>query len=189
MPMDETSPQRSGRARRIGVSIAAAAVLVGSGIGIGVALTGGAAAASGSSNPAAAASTQPAGHCARAARTLLAGGHPAAAKLALGRCRFGLLRAAAKAGIHGEVTFKAKSGFRTLAFERGTVKSVSATAVTVQAADGTTWTWDVVKNTVVRQSGQTIAESRLAAGDQVLVAGQVVGGAKDASLIRIRPAA
>jgi hypothetical protein len=174
-----------GRARRIGASIAAGAVLLGSGIGIGIALTGGASATTGpAAGKAASAAT---GRCAKAAMKLRRNGHPAAARHGLLRCAGAFGRIAA--GVHGEVTYKAKNGFRTVAFERGSVTAVSATTVTVRAADGTTWTWDIVKNTVVRESGHVVTASKLTTGEQVLVAGQVTAGARDARLVRIRPAA
>jgi hypothetical protein len=174
------------RARRIGASIAAGAVLLGSGIGIGIALTGGASATTGpAAGKAASAAT---GRCAKAAMRLRRNGHPVAARHGLLRCAGAFGRIAA-AGVHGEVTYKAKNGFRTIVFERGSVTAVSSTTVTVRAADGTTWTWDIVKNTVVRQSGHVVTASKLTTGEQVLVAGQVTGGARDARLVRIRPAA
>jgi hypothetical protein len=179
---------RPGRVRRIAATIAAGAVLMGSGVAIGVALTGGASAATGGASTAASAAAQQAGHrCARLVAALEESGQPAAARRLHALCDSPLLRLAA-AGIHGEVTYKAKGGFRTLAFERGTVESAGPSAVTVQAADGTTWTWDIVPSTVVRQDGKKVAAGTLAKGDQVLVAGPVVAGVNDARLIRIRTA-
>jgi hypothetical protein len=182
---------RTGRARRIAASVAAAVMLVGGGIGIGVALTGGASAAT-NGNPSAAhsaANGPMARRCARVALALSASGHPVAARRVLALCEIPLLRLAAIGGIHGEVTFHGKNGFKTLAFERGIVKSVSSSAVTVQAADGTTWTWDFVPSTIVREAGHKVPESTLADGDKVFAGGQVVNGAYDARLIRIRKAA
>lgn len=150
---------------------------MGGGIGIGVALTGGASAATGSS----AASTPHARHaCARASTSM-----PKAQARA--RCARRLPRLRLLGGIHGQVTFKAKSGFRTFAFERGSVQSVSGSTMTVRAADGTTWTWHLVKGSVVRQAGSKVAAGKLSAGEQVLVAGPVVNGANDVKLVRIRP--
>ncbi len=61
---------------------------------------------------------------------------------------------ALRRGIDGQFTFRGKGGtIRTLAFERGVVQSVSGSDVVVRAADGTTWTWDLVSNTVVRENG------------------------------------
>lgn len=91
-------------------------------------------------------------------------------------------------GIHGQVTFKAKTGFRTIAYERGSVLSVSGSAVTVRAPDGTTWTWHLVKDSVIRENGSKVAISKLAAGEHVLVAGPVVSGQNNVRLVRIRPA-
>jgi hypothetical protein len=184
---------RPGRARRIGISVAAATVLMGTGIGIGVASTGGASAATGSDTGNSTSSTTSASGtaarpCVQIAKELRSTGHPVAARRARALCRARVLRLILARGVHGEVTYKAKAGFATVAFERGTVESASSSAVTVQAADGTTWTWDVVSNTVVRQSGQVVAENTLAQGDKVLVVGKVVSGAYDARLIRIRSA-
>ena len=76
---------------------------------------------------------------------------------------------------------------RTLAFERGIVQSASGSDIVVRAADGTTWTWDLVSSTVVRESGQKTTTSALTTGEPVWVGGPVVSGAKDARLIVIRP--
>jgi hypothetical protein len=59
----------------------------------------------------------------------------------------------------------------------------------VRAADGTTWTWDLVSNTVVRENGAKTAETALATGQPVWVGGPVSSGIKDARLIVIRPPA
>jgi len=89
-------------------------------------------------------------------------------------------------GLDGQFTFEAKSGPRTLAFERGTVESVASGDVVVRAADGTTWSWDLVSTTVVRDSGKKTTASALSAGQLVFVGGPVVNGSHDARLIVIR---
>jgi hypothetical protein len=104
-----------------------------------------------------------------------------------GSCH-GPLRLAFARGIHGQITYRAKNGFRTLAFEQGTLESVSGSTLTVRAADGTTWTWHLVANSAITERGAKVAASKLAKGDQVLVAGPVVSSANDARLVRIRPA-
>jgi ABC-type transport system substrate-binding protein len=127
--------------------------------------------------------------CARAAAALKGSGHPRLAGRAAVACRgrLGRLRLLIR-GEHGQVTVRAKGGTtRTLAFERGKVTAVSGTAVTVAAADGTTWTWHLVADSVVRQGGQKVSASSLAAGQQVFAGGPVVSGADDARLIVIRP--
>ena len=58
----------------------------------------------------------------------------------------------------------------------------------VKSADGTSWTWDLVSSTVVRERGHVVARTALADGEQVFVGGPVAGGASDARLIVIRPA-
>ncbi len=131
----------------------------------------------------------------RAARAARKAGHPAAARAALRaagrRCwglRHRLVRAALLRGIDGQFTFRGRGGaIRTLAFERGVVQSVSGSSIVVRATDGTTWTWDLVSSTVVRESGKKTTTSALASGEPVWVGGPVVSGAKDARLVVIRP--
>ena len=130
--------------------------------------------------------TPAAARCRTAAQRLRAAGKPRAARAALRACGRRLLRLRVLAGIHGQFTFETKSGPRTLAFERGVVASVSPAAVVVRAQDGTTWTWDLVSNTVVRQNTRRAARSALSAGQHVFVGGPVTGGANDARLIVIR---
>ncbi len=192
-PTPPTARKTTGRARRVAASAAAATVLLGGGAAIGIALTGGASAAttgnSGSTLSSAASSSGIAGgRCHRLTEQALSSGHPVVARRIQALCASPLLRLAIVGGIHGQVTFRAKSGTRTIAFERGTVQSVAGSVVTVQAPDGTRWTWDIVSNTVIRESGHQVAQSQLAVGDQVLVAGQVLSGTNDARLIRIRAA-
>jgi hypothetical protein len=127
-----------------------------------------------------------AARCRAATRRLRAAGRPWAARAALRACGRRLRRLRVLAGIHGQFTFETKNGPRTLKFERGVVVSVSATAVVVRAQDGTTWAWDLVSNTVVRQDARRAATSALSAGQHVFVGGPVTGGANDARLIVIR---
>lgn len=167
---------RMSRSRRFLGSAAAAIVLLGGGVGIGVALTGGATAATSTT-----AATHPAGKHPCAAR--------AATRKAAAKCRRGLAGLhLVQRGVRGQVTVKTKTGFRTVAFERGTVGSVGSGTFTVRAPDGTTWTWHLVKGSVLRSHGSKVAASKLAPGDQVLVAGPVVSGANDVKLARIRSA-
>jgi hypothetical protein len=89
--------------------------------------------------------------------------------------------------VDGTATFRNKTGFHTLSFERGTIQSVSGSDVVIKAADGTTWTWHVVSDTVVRKNGAKATTSALSAGETVFAGGPVVSGARDARLIIIRP--
>ena len=89
-------------------------------------------------------------------------------------------------GIDGQFTFETKAGPKTLAFERGTIQSVSGQDVVVKAKDGTTWSWTLVTDSVVRDDGTKTTTSSLAAGDLVFVGGPVVRGTHDARLIVIR---
>jgi hypothetical protein len=87
-------------------------------------------------------------------------------------------------GLHGEFTVRVPGGgFRELAFERGIIQAVSASSVTVRAADGTTWVWTVVSNTVVRKNGAKTTAAALASGDPVFAGGPETGAVRDARLI------
>ena len=136
--------------------------------------------------------------CAAALKTARAdrqAGHPVAARAALraagARCRplrHRLFRAVLRRGVDGQLTLHGKDGtLRTLAFERGIVQSASGSTIVVHAADGTTWTWDLVSSTVVRESGKRTTTSALTAGEPVWAGGPVVSGARDARLVVIRP--
>jgi hypothetical protein len=142
-------------------------------------------------NNAAPAGARPgAARCAQAAKRLRAASHPKVARRVGAVCRHRLARVRLLVrGIHGQFTYQTKKGAKTLAFERGTIQSVTGTAVTVAASDGTTWTWHLVGNTVVRTGGKKVDRSRLATGQRVFAGGPVVSGADDARLIVIRPAA
>ncbi len=105
------------------------------------------------------------------------------------RARWALGRLRLLGGVDGQFTFHNKTGFHTLAFERGTIESVSGSDVVIKAADGTTWTWVTVSDTVVRKGGGKTTTSALSPGETVFAGGPVVNGAKDARLIVIRAAA
>jgi hypothetical protein len=197
-------PRWSGRAKRIITASAAAAVLFGTGTAIGIAATGGASAATtappvdtATSTPAATPSTSTSAgtgtgvgtntgtgtsRCTKLVEELVLGNHLRLAARLHALCTHPLLRLALVGGEHGTVTFNSKSGPVTAVFERGTVESDTGSVITVTAKDGTTWTWDLVTNTVVRQDGQT---ATVATGDQVFVVGTQVSGVNNARLIRI----
>jgi hypothetical protein len=190
------APRRSGRTRRIAASVAASAALLASGVAIGIALTGGASASAGapaSTHASAAAGLSAGGtassfaavKCARIAARLRVSGHPAAAMRLHALCTEPLLRLALVGGEYGQVTFKGKTSPKTVAFERGTVESLTGSAVTVKAPDGTTWTWTLTASTTIHAAGQNTVQAKLATGDRVFVGGPVVSGARDARLIRI----
>lgn len=139
------------------------------------------------------------GPCARAvrgARLARLAGRPLLARrlanAALIRCRFvrhPLFRFLLLHGIEGQFSFRGRTGtIRTLAYERGVIETLnSGSSIVVKAADGTTWTWDLVGNTVVREQGGVVSQSALSGGEQVWVGGPVVNGTKDARLIFINP--
>ena len=143
------------------------------------------------SSPAAdAAAAHPCAAARAAARADWRAGKRQAARVAIAGCRrfrYRLFRVALLRGIDGQVTLRTADGLRTLAFERGTVQSASGSTLVVRATDGTTWTWDLVSNTVVREHGAQAQRSALATGQSVWVGGPVASGAKDARLIVIAP--
>ena len=167
-------PARSNKWYRWGVGAAVFGLLAGGGITWAAVSGGGAPASSASSARAAALNT---------ALTDAAGDQavpPARVRWALGRLRH-------LGGVDGTATFHNKTGFHMLSFERGTIQSVSGSDVVIKAADGTTWTWHVVSDTVVRKNGAKTMTSALSAGETVFAGGPVVSGARDARVIIIRP--
>src|SRR5262249_12694809 len=110
---------------------------------------------------AATASATPSAACLRRAAKLRAAGRSSAARLPLWRCARRLRRIRALGGLHGQFTFETKTGVRTIAFERGVIRSVSGSDVVVQAKDGTTWTWVLGGSTVIREKGKRVAASAL----------------------------
>ncbi len=161
---------------RWGAGAALVGLLAGGGITLAVVSGGGTTAAS----PASGASGAQAAEL-NTALSAAASTPPARVRWALGRLRH-------LGGVDGTVTFHNKTGFHTLSFERGTIASVSGSDVVIKAPDGTTWTWQIVSDTVVRKSGGKTTTSALSAGETVFAGGPVVSGAKDARLIVIRPA-
>ena len=175
-PAVASDPSRSARRKRWyrwGVGAAVFGFLVGGGITL--------AAVSGGTPPSSASSTQ-----AAALNTALsdAAGNPAVPPA---RVRWALGRLRHLGGVDGTVTFRNQTGFHTLAFERGTIQSVSGSDVVIKAADGTSWTWHIVSDTVVRKNGGKTTTSALSAGQTVFAGGPVVSGTRDARLIVIRP--
>jgi hypothetical protein len=172
---------------RWGAGITLAGFLAGGGIAL--ALSGGsnpaAASSAGSGSPGASGLSQTQG---AALNSELSTASTSAA-VSLPRVRAALARLRALGGVEGEFTFHNSTGYHTLAFERGTIQSVSGSDVVVRSPDGTTWTWLIVSDTVVRQSGSKTTTSALAPGETVFAGGPIVNGAKDARLIVIRPGA
>jgi hypothetical protein len=174
------APGRRKRVLRWGTGITLAGFLAGGGIALAV--TGG-------SNPAAV-STPVSGTSQAEGTTLNSELNTASSTAAAGsvpRIRRALARLRALGGVDGEFTFHNSTGYHTLAFERGTIQSVNGSQVVVRAPDGTTWTWLIVSDTVVRQNGSKATTGALATGQSVFAGGPVVSGAKDARLIVIRP--
>jgi hypothetical protein len=92
-------------------------------------------------------------------------------------------------GLYGQFTVETKQGARTLAFERGTIESVSGGHVVVRARNGMTETWTLTSASVVRADGKRATDSALKPGELVFTGGPVSGSTRDARLIVIRKAA
>lgn len=180
-PLNTQFPPARSRKKRI-LTWTAGVTLVGflAGGGIALTVTGGTTAAASSSSTAG--QTQ-----GTALSTELDTASSTAASVPLPRIRRALARLRALGGVDGEFTFHNKTGFHTLAFERGVIQSVSGNNVVVKASDGTTWTWLIGSDTVVRQNATKASTSALADGQLVFAGGPVVNGAKDIRLIVIRP--
>jgi hypothetical protein len=163
-------------------------------LAMGATLTGGAGASAGN---AAAGNAAKAPACARArhvSRVARRAGLPRLSRrmgVAAAHCRRARRRVFAfflLHGVDGQFTIQTKKGIKTLAYERGVITSVTAgKSITVKASDGTTWTWNLVNTTVVRDRQGKLGQSALASGTPVWVGGPVVQGTKDARLIVVRP--
>jgi hypothetical protein len=183
-PADPSSTRsRKKQLFRWGAGITLAGFLAGGGIALAAVSGGGGTAAASSSLSGSATNLQAAEL--NSALSAAAG----SSSTPLARVRWALARLRLLGGVNGEFTFHNKTGFHTLTFERGIVQSVSGIDVVIKAADGTTWTWQIVSDTVVRKNGAKTTTSALSAGQTVFAGGPVVSGAKDIRLIVIRAAA
>lgn len=101
--------------------------------------------------------------------------------------RHRLARVRLLGGMYGQFTFGTKHGTKTIAFERGTVTSVTSTTLVIKAKNGTTWTWQLAPSTRVREDRTLAKASAITNGEQVFTGGQVTNGARDAKIVIIRP--
>jgi hypothetical protein len=173
---DPSSARPPKRRLRWGAGIILASFLVGGGITLAVVSAGGTATASPAS------STQGA-----QLNTALADA-ASSPSVSAARVRWALGRLRRLGGVEGTATFHNKKGFHTLSFERGSIQSVSGGDVVIKSPDGTTWTWKIVSDTVVRKNGAKTTTGALSAGETAFAGGPVVSGTRDARLIIIRPA-
>jgi len=187
---EPTAPHRPVRSRttsrgRLVAGGVAAAVLVGGAAFGAVTMLSGSPAAAGTGGPTGQAAVL--NDALTTATTPTASGTTASATATQVRhVRWALGRLRRLGGIDGQFTFETKAGPKTLAFERGTIQSVAGQDVVVKAKDGTTWSWTLVSDSVVRQDGTKATSSALSAGELVFVGGPVVRGTHDARLIVIR---
>jgi hypothetical protein len=175
----ERGGSRGGRRRRWAAVLAITAVVVGGGAF--------AAAEAATGAPAAPAALAAAGT--QATTTTQADTSTQAAVLNNALKGRGLARLRRLHGMYGQFTFETKKGASTLAFERGTIASVSGDDVVVRARDGMTETWTLSSKSIVRESGKAATDSALSSGELVFTGGPVTGGAHDVRLIVVRKAA
>lgn len=79
--------------------------------------------------------------------------------------------------VHGLFTVRNGSGYVTVAVQRGKVRAVSPTSITVQSLDGYKYTYTVEKSTVVDPQSGGI--SAVVSGDEVVVRALVQGKSKE----------
>ncbi len=182
---DPSGQRRRTRRFRWGAGMTLAGFLVGGGITLAAVSGGTTAAASPAGSPAS--STVSSAGAAQLNTALTDAASTSAVPRA--RVRWALGRIRRLGGVEGTVTFHNTKGFHTLSFERGTIQSVTGSDVVIKSPDGTTWTWKIVSDTVVRKNGAKTTTSALSAGETAFAGGPVVSGARDARLIVIRPAA
>jgi hypothetical protein len=101
----------------------------------------------------------------------------------------GVARLRRLGGLYGQFSYETMQGARTVAFERGTITSVSGDSVVIRARNGMTEAWTLTSTSAVRENGKRAAASALAKGELVFTGGPVTGGAHDIALIVIRKAA
>jgi len=104
-----------------------------------------------------------------------------------GHGRLGRLRRLG--GMYGQFTVETKKGTSTLAFERGTIVSVTGDDVVVRARNGMTEAWTLTSASVVRADGKRATDSALKSGELVFTGGPVSGSTRDVRLIVIRKSA
>lgn len=85
--------------------------------------------------------------------------------------------------LHGDVTVKTKNGTATVAVQRGTVQSVTATSVTVKSSDGFTETWTLTGDTKVRADKKAADRSAVTKGEEIGIAGRQQGKTDTARLV------
>jgi hypothetical protein len=83
--------------------------------------------------------------------------------------------------LHGTVTIRSGSGYKTLDIRTGTVTQVSSTSITVQSSDQTSETYGVTSSTIVNSQAAGIGS--VTKGDQVSVVATVSGSTATATNI------
>lgn len=91
--------------------------------------------------------------------------------------------------LHGERVVRDKHGtIITIDTQRGTVRAVSASSMSVRSSDGTTWTWTLNGTTKVRGANlRAVKISSIKVGDAVAVAGERTGDSRTARAVADPP--
>ena len=90
--------------------------------------------------------------------------------------------------VHGTGVVKTKTGYETVAVDRGTVTAVSPTAVSIKSADGVIETFTPVATSRYRVDGKKAALTDVKVGAAAGTVAVVNGAAHDIKLLIVRPA-
>ena len=179
------------RGHRARLLAAAAGILLVGTLGAGVTMAMNGTAGSTAGSAAATTASRPAGSTSvfTAATTATT---PAVATPARRPTLRALVNVLVRRSFSGDVTFRTKTGFETLHYERGTVTAVGASSLTVQTPDGVSTTFAVTSSTHIRYGGAAAQLSQLISGDRAVVFGTSTTGAAGpftASMVRAAPPA
>ena len=170
---------------------AAGALLVGTlGVGVALAMDGTAGNTAGSAT--ATTASQPAAGPASVITAATTTTTPAATTPARRPTLRALVNVLVRRSFSGDVTFRTKTGFETLHYERGTVTAVGTSSLTIRTPDGVSTTFAVTSSTHIRNGGAAAQLSQLISGDRAVVFGTSTTGAAGpftASLVRAAPPA
>lgn len=90
--------------------------------------------------------------------------------------------------VHGTGVVKTKTGFETVAVDRGTVSAVSPTSVTIKSADGVSETFTAVSTSKFRVDGKKSTISGVQVGATAGTVAVIKGAENDIKVLVVRPA-
>lgn len=99
----------------------------------------------------------------------------------------GILRAIVGRTDRAQIDVTTATGEQTILYVRGTIASVSSTAITVTLRDGTSQAYAIDASTRIRAQGKQIGVTNLSSGETALVLGLKAGDTYAARIIRGLP--